>query len=294
MARWLRLGAVAAAVLGAVAVLALIAVYIASERLLQRRYVAVPEHLVRPSASALADAPHQARLIGCLSCHGQGLRGNDVFDEPDMGDIIAPNLPAIAKSRTDQQLAAAIRQGIGSDGRPLVVMTSAIFSRLSDEDVSALIAWIRTLPVMGGPSKPLRLSLLGRLHLLKGDMPLQPELARLYRRELPAEVGPNYARGRYMAAINCAECHGPALHGGDRAQADFNPSFGERWAPTPDLAIVGAYDRQKFKRLMRTGVPADGRKLDEMADVAKQDFSHFTDGEIDTLYVYLQERAKLQ
>lgn len=97
-----------------------------------------------------------------------------------------------------------------------------------------------------------------------------------------------------MTAINCAECHGPALKGGDRAQADFNPSFGARWPPTPDLAIVGAYDLQKFNRLMRTGVPANGRKLDEMADVAKQDLTHFTDDEIETLYDYLQERAKRQ
>ena len=294
MTRWLRFGAVAAAVVVALTVLAITAVYIGSEQMLRRKYVATPEHLVPSSASALANAPHQARLIGCLSCHGQGLRGNDVYDEPAMGDIIAPNLPLIARSRTDQQLATAIRQGIAYDGRPLVVMPSGIFARMSDEDISALIGWIRTLPAGAVPHRPFRLSLLGRLHLLKGDMPLQPELARRYRREWPADVGPSYARGRYLTAINCAECHGPALHGGDRALADFNPSFGERAPPTPDLAIVGAYDLQKFKRLMRTGVPADGHKLDEMADVAKQDFSHFTDEEIETLYDYLQERAKRQ
>ncbi len=294
MARWLRLGVVAAAVVAALTVLAIVAVYIGSERMLRRKYVAASENLVRPNAAAVAEAPHQARLIGCLSCHGQGLRGNDVFHEPAMGDIIAPNLPVVARSRTDQQLAAAIRQGIGHDGRPLLVMTSAIFSRLSDEDVSALIAWIRRLPATAAPSKPFRLSLLGRLHLLKGDFPLQPELARRYRREWPADVGPSHALGRYMTAINCAECHGPALHGGDRAQADFNPSFGERWPPTPDLAIVGAYDLPRFKRLMRTGVPADGHKLDQMGDVAKQDLNHFTDAEIETLYDYLQERARRQ
>ena len=124
----------------------------------RKRYPARPEPLPRTSAAALADEPRQARLLGCLSCHGPSLRGNDVFDIPAIGAITAPNLPRLFRNRTDQQLAAAIRQGIGPDGRPLLVMPSGLFSRLSPEQVSALIVWMRGLPLADAPSEPFALT----------------------------------------------------------------------------------------------------------------------------------------
>ena len=135
--RWLGYG------LAAILVLALIAagwVWFASSRELSRSYAAVPERLARPSAAQLADAPRQARVLGCLSCHGAGLRGNRMFAEPGVATVWAPNLTRLAARASDQQLAQAIRQGIGFDGRPLWIMPSGLFSRLSDSEVAALIA----------------------------------------------------------------------------------------------------------------------------------------------------------
>ena len=43
---------------------------------------------------------------------------------------------------------------------------------------------------------------------------------------------------------------------------------------------------------MRTGRPPTGRDLGLMTAVAKDDFSHLTDAEIDALHAYLVERAK--
>lgn len=267
-------------------------IYVRSEQLLSQRTPAKPEQLVRPSAAGLADAPRQARLLGCLACHGDGLRGNDVFDTPSIGQMTAPNLPRLIKSRTDQQVAAAIRQGISSNGRPLLVMPSALFSRLRDDEVSALIAWMRTLPANGPPSGPFRLTLLGRWMLLNGDMPRQPELVPVYQRRQPPELGPQHAKGRHIAATTCAECHSPDLTGGERPHADFNTKFGEGTPPTPDLDIVGAYDLAAFVKLMRTGKPPDGRDLGMMSSVAQEDFKEFTDEEIRALYAYLTARAQ--
>ena len=166
-------------VLGGTTALILVAagaVYFTSERLLAQRYQARPERLVQPSAAALADAPRQARLLGCLSCHGEGLSGNEVFGEPLIGELNAPNLPLLIKQRTDQQIAAAIRQGVSADGRPLLVMPSGLFSRLGDEDASALIAWMRALPASAPENKPIGLTLIGRWMLLNGDLPTQPDL----------------------------------------------------------------------------------------------------------------------
>lgn len=267
-------------------------IYLRSEQLLGERYQATPERLVRPTTAAIADAPRQARLLGCLSCHGNGLRGNDVFDEPSIGEVNAPNLPRLLKQRTDQQIAAAIRQGMSADGRPLLVMPSGLFSRLSDADVSALIAWMRSLPADAPESKPLRLTLLGRWMLLNGDLPRQPELVPVYQRALPPNLGPQHVRGRYIAATVCAECHSADLRGGERPHADFNTKFGDGTPASPDLDIVGAYDLTAFTRLLRTGKPPDGRDLGMMSEVARDDFKEFTDDEIRALHAYLQARAQ--
>ena len=59
---------------------------------------------------------------------------------------------------------------------------------------------------------------------------------------------------------------------------------------TPALSIVAGYSATEFAKLMRDGVPRDGRKLDLMAVVARSRFSHFTDEEVAGLYAYLSKQ----
>ncbi len=292
MRRAARLLGIALAGIATVILVAAGVIYFRSERLLSERYQSKAERLVRPTAAAIADAPRHARLLGCLSCHGEGLRGNDVFDDPWIGEANAPNLPRLLKQRTDQQVAAAIRQGIAPYGRPLLVMPSGLFSRLSDADVSALIAWMRSLPADAPESRGLNLTLLGRWMLLNGDLPRQPELVALYQRAQPPDLGPQHVRGRYIAATVCAECHSADLRGGERPHADFNTKIGEGTPASPDLDIVGAYDLAAFTKLLRTGKPPDGRDLGMMSEVARDDFKEFTDDEIRVLHAYLEARVQ--
>ena len=58
-----------------------------------------------------------------------------------------------------------------------------------------------------------------------------------------------------------------------------------------DLAAVGGYDLTQFRRLLRTGVGANGRDLGEMSEVARKDLHVFTDAEIAALFAYLRSRA---
>lgn len=61
---------------------------------------------------------------------------------------------------------------------------------------------------------------------------------------------------------------------------------------TPDLIVVGAYTRAEFERLIMTGVPVGGRKLNPMmSGVAKTRFARLTPHERDALYAYLKARA---
>lgn len=241
-----------------------------------------PEHLAKPTPAQLADGNRQLYVLRCADCHEEGLRGGLFFHEPNVATIYAPNLTQVAAKASDEQLARAIRQGIGTDGRSLVIMPSATFARLDDSEVAALIAAIRALPKVGRPSPPREVGFLGRLGLLTGKFHTTPEQVAQYAEKPPIDLGPQYSRGRHLAVSNCAECHGGDLGGGE-----VEPGLN-----APDLMIAGAYDLAAFKTLLRTGVPPGRRKLRVMDDVARESLSHLTDAEIEQIHAYLQVRAQ--
>jgi len=272
----------AAAVLVGLAVVAATVIVFISGQMLGRSYQAEAETLGRPTPAQLADAGRQAKIRGCVSCHGEGVRGDLVADIPKVARINAPNLTAIAAKASDEQLAAAIRQGIGHDGRALFVMPSQVYARLSDAEVAALIRWIRSQPRVPGRTEGFTAGPIGRFAVATGK--IRPARAKLeeFRTQEPIDMGPQRAFGRHLATGICTDCHGPALFGQTM----------EDGTVTPDLSIVGAYDFEQFRTLMRTGEAPGGKKLGLMKKVAQKDFSHFTDAEIRALHNYLKARAE--
>jgi len=258
-------------------------VWFASSRVLGRVHEAAPERLAAPSAAQLADAGRQTRILGCANCHGRGLQGGMMFDAQPFATFWAPNLTELAGRASDQQLAAAIRQGIGQDGRALFIMPSEQYSRLSDQEVAAIVAQIRRVPRSGGPVARVQWGPIGRFALATGG--IRPVMAMIedFRVRQPFDTGPGEAAGRRLAATACAACHGPDLSG--------MPSNDGGAAP-PDLAIAGAYDLAQFRILMRTGRPPGGRDLGMMKEVATRAFSSFSDEEVAQLHAYLRARAQ--
>jgi mono/diheme cytochrome c family protein len=205
-----------------------------------------------------------------------------MFDAPGVARVFAPNITEVAAKSSDQQLAAAIRQGIGHDGRGLFIMPSPQYSRLTDRETAALVGWIRTLPRAQGQARGLSAGPIGRLGLVTGAFKPAPAGVAEYRTQAPVALDPVHEAARHLAATACSECHGPALMGGSAGP-------GEK---APDLRVAAGYDLAQFRTLMRSGRPPDGRDLGLMATVAKADFSHLTDAEIDALHAYLAARAK--
>jgi cytochrome c553 len=282
MARLLRLAGYALASALGLMLIAVAAVWLISSVKLNATVEARQEHLTRPTPAQLSDIERDGRTLGCFSCHGEGLRGNKMFDQPNVGTIWAPNLTRVAAHATDKQLARAIRQGIGVDGRSLFVMPSEVFQHLSDQEVAALIAMIRELP-QGGATTPSNVyGPLGRLGVVMGKFKTAPQLVAEYAVQEPIPAGTQLEGGRQLAITKCSGCHGADLAGKEVEPGEISP----------DLDVVGAYERAPFKRLLRSGVPAGGQKLRMMGPTARSDLSHMTDAEIESVYAYLQARAQ--
>lgn len=263
--------------------IAALAIWAISARKLSATVEAKPERLIPMQQASLEEGQRLLFTRACAECHGPDLRGTKFADvPPKVATLYAPNLTVIARQATDQQLAQAIRQGIGHDGRPLIVMPSESYASFTDAETTALIKAIRAVPARGERSPALKLGPIGRIGVAAGEFKTAPELIEEYAAAMPADLGPKYAAGRHIALTVCSGCHGPSLSGRE-------PQPGLK---APDLSIVGAYDLPTFTKLMREGVPPNGRKLKMMTGVSQKAFSHFTDEEIAALHAYLIERAR--
>ena len=271
--RWIGvgLGSVAGLVMTAYAV-----VYVLSERVLQHTYTVPAVGISIPTDSAsITEGRRLATVHGCLSCHGKRVEGTVLFDEPMIGRIVAPDLTAAVRKYTDAELATIIRNGVRPGGRSLLVMPAEAYVLLTDEDLSRIIAFLRSLPGVEGPGPSVSLGPLGRIGVASGQF--KPVVELIAETIPPPEAtSEEDARGRYLARTICAACHGTSLGGAS------NPEF-----TSPSLQTVAAYSPEAFNKLMREGVAFGGRNLKTMSPVARQYLSQLTDSEIAALYSYL-------
>ena len=260
--------------LGALVVLACIAIYGVSEYRLHQTFDIVSVPITVPTDSAgIAAGRHIFETRGCEGCHGPGLSGKVFFDDPWIARLVAPNVPKAIRGYSDPELARLLRHGVRPNGQGVAVMPSSMFYHLDDEDLGALIAYLRTVPEPAGhplPSNSMRL--LARVGLTMGQYKVEPRT--ITHGATRAPKGPDAASlGRYIAMSSCTECHGERLQGDPQG--------------APALIIVGGYTPSEFAKLMREGVPKDGKEREMMSPVARSRFSHFTDEEVNALYAFL-------
>ena len=219
-----------------------------------------------------------ATVRGCYACHGQDLRGEVL---PWGGRAVAVNLTSYIEEHGLPSFERAVRHGIGADGKSLVFMPSYMYHLMTDEDLLAIAAYLKSLePQKDDLPKP-HLDRKLRWSLIQGDWLPVPAFIE----ESPApihqhEPGSDVAKGEYLALTSCSECHGLDLRGWTDTE----------WV-TPDIAIAAAYPTKDFHRLMNEGVGLGDRELGTMGEVAQKRFSHFTQEEKNQLHAYLRTLA---
>jgi cytochrome c553 len=260
--------------------LAALVVYVLSEGVLRRTYDAPVTSFHLPSDSeSIAEGGRLARIRGCYNgCHGLALEGEVFFDEPGVARIVAPDLTRVVATHSNAELERVIRRGIRQNGRSVFAMPSPMFARLSDEDLSRIIAFLRSEPPSYGPAAELRVGFLGRIGLLLGEFsPLVEEIPVESQTKALNDTD-EVEWGRYLALTTCSECHGWDLRG--------DPS-----GKPPNLAVAAAYSEQDWLTLLRTGKGLNGRDLGLMSQVALARFRHLTDAEARALLTYLRWAA---
>ncbi len=231
------------------------------------------------SSNPVAEGERVAHILGCLGCHGLDLQGAIWDEEPEFGVVAPSNLTRSAAIHSDAQLERMIREGVRPDGSALWEMPSETFTHLGDEDMRALLAYLRSIPP-AGPERPRPVFGPGAKRAVEaGQLLPAPQKVVMERLQEPRPGGPEHEPGRYIARLACGECHGAKLEGND------DPF-------RPDLIVASGYSLEEFRRLLKTGEPTGGRRLELMAQVAKSRFSHLSDDEIDALHGYLVARAR--
>jgi cytochrome c553 len=284
----LKWGGIVLGAIVAVLVLAVGVVYLTSNLKLHKHYVVqVPQLAIPHDSAAIARGSHLAHAItACVDCHGADLAGTTMIDQPAFAVVSAPNItPAgLGSQLSDMDLVRALRYGVAPDGRSLAVMPSSVFYHLSDADLAALIAYVRSVPPASHPLKPTRYGPIGRMLLAAGKMPiLQAALidTAAPRPAPPPAVSAEY--GAYLASVGgCHECHGPGLSGGPIPGGDPNAPPAANLTPEG----IGRWTAADFQRALREGKRPDGTSLKPFMPwrIAR----NMTDDEIAALWAYLQ------
>lgn len=250
------------------------------------RVVPAPQLTVAGTAAQIERGRHLANSF-CASCHSTtnelpltgGIDLGKDFPMP-LGSFVSANLTPAGplKDWSDGEIFHAIRNGLDREGRLLFVMSGARGRNLSDEDIQAVIAYLRSQPPVANDA-PEPLDQYGPLALILAGAGVIPdsEPATTNAISMPLK-GPTAEFGAYILSYqDCVLCHGANLTGGEPGQL----------APVgPNLALVKDWTAEQFINTLRTGVDPAGHALNNQL-MPWKNIGRMDDDELTAMYQYI-------
>ncbi|HET6362271.1 MAG TPA: cytochrome C [Gemmatimonadota bacterium] len=266
---------------------------------------ATPELLARGdylfnyvTGCVVCHSPHEPTVAGARVIPGREGEGGPEFPIGSAGTLYAKNItPAALGEWTDGEIVRALRGGVSRDGSALFpLMPYFNFRRLSEFDLTAIVAYARTLAPR------------------ESEVP-ERELAfpmNLIVRMMPGPAGPypaapdpsnTVAYGEYLVtAASCGDCHSPMDDRGSplsgRELSGGNPfPTGDGWVArtaniTPDTETgIGSWSRERFVSIVRQRAAAAGSPLSESARLSPMPwiaYAGMTDEDLGAIYDYLR------
>ncbi len=235
--------------------------------LTNRKFESTPARLAR--GRYLANS-----VSGCFFCHSEHdwkspgapvieskIGAGQVFPLEGLpGTVVPPNITPDpetgAGTWSDDQLARAIREGIGHDGRALFpLMPYEHFRRMSDEDLASIVVYLRSLRPVKNRLPPTTIVFPVNYLIRNAPQPLTSPVA-------DQDSADPVKQGEYLVQISgCSDCHslqdrgrpvpGMAFAGGFELKGPFGTVTSANI--TPDPSGISYYDDQIFIQAMRTG-----------------------------------------
>ena len=280
---------IAATLVGALVVI-VAGVYLRSVSVLGAHFASPPVTIHASTDPArVAHGQHLASMM-CAGCHGPDYGGRLFIDGMPFMKLYAPNLTrgqgGAAATLTDADFEAAIRHGYLPGGRSLLIMPSAVFGTVADDDLEDVIAAIRAAPPVDRQTPAPAIGPIGRVLTALGQAKIRSAELAARLPAAPANAPPvavSVDYGRYLVHIGgCVECHGPGLSGGLIPNMGPNKKIAANLTP----AGLGAYNDSLFARALRQGIRPSGAPIDTF--MPWREFRQMTDTEIGALYTYLR------
>ncbi|MHA4844181.1 c-type cytochrome [Flavitalea antarctica] len=222
------------------------------------------------------------------------LSGGLKFEIP-LGEIFAPNLTPDKTGilyKTDQALARALRYGVSTDGRALFDFMP--FHHTSDEDLTAIISYLRSQPPVANAVPENNMNLLGKTIKALVLEPAGPteKVPHAVRRDTTADYG------RYIAnnIANCQGCHtnrdlmtgafiGERYAGGFTMESKTDS--GTLYITSPNLTPhktgrINGWSQSQFIERFRKG------RVIKESHMPWEPFSNLKEDDLKAIYKYLQ------
>lgn len=265
-----------------------------------------------PSDALIRQGEYLFRAAGCQGCHtdekggGQPLAGGRALVTP-FGIFHSPNItpdPVTGIGRwREQDFIGALRQGVSPGGEhyyPSFPYPS--YTRLRDEDLRALWAYLRTQPPVARQNQPHALKWFARPRSFLRAWKSLYFTPGAYRPDTSRSVAWN--RGAYLAeaAAHCGECHTPrgALGGYQRGMHYAGTREGPEDSVVPNITPdrktgIGRWRASELVTYLETGLMPDGDSAgDLMAEVIDNGLQYLRKDDLAAIAEYLLSQPPVE
>ena len=295
MKRWMKWTAGSALLLGlVVAVTAASGLYLAEQR--RHRYIDIKPRPVAytTDAQTIERGRYLYASRGCTDCHGAQGTGREFVNDGKGTRIVGPNITAagVVSRYQPEDWNSVIRHGVKPNGRPVMVMPSEDYNRFTNDDLNALVSYVRQLPPQASTQQAV-VDLPRPAWVLYGLGVIPDAAARIDHQLAPSRpvpAGVTVSNGQYVANM-CIGCHGVDRAGGKipggppdwPAAADIRPGVDQA-----DSAMARYPNAASFVAMLRTGKRPDGTSIQVMPF---ESLGQLSDTDAQALYLYLNAPA---
>jgi mono/diheme cytochrome c family protein len=226
----------------------------------------------------------------CTACHSDNFGGGTMVDAFPIGKLLAPNVTTGPGSRTLQYKASdwdrIVRHGVLPDNLP-AVMPSEDFLEMSDQELSDIVSYIRSLPPVSNTVPRRTFGPLGKFLVATGELPMAAfhiDHTKAHKSAPPSATA-SAEFGKHIAGT-CVGCHRTDYSGGPIVGGD--PAWPPARNITPAPGALQSWSYEQFTTLINEGKRPDGAAIKEPMTFVLPYLQKATETERQALWAFLQ------